>query len=207
MISYHPSSCMFSFIWTTHWATNSSIQDSISEHLHHHTLSNMFCNGISKAHCAWILLCSSRRASAWLIVKPYSLVWLTSLVFSTTLWIQLELPHPSIVSILRCVCTHPINPMGFHLLHCVHCNKCTWTHDVVRNTFVTIMWDVDFHKGWEQLHALSSNTFNYSRWQVDIVLTKDGIHTLIDVVIADPTQANLLPKSWATQGFVTYDVT
>jgi hypothetical protein len=39
------------------------------------------------------------------------------------------------------------------------------------------------------------------------VLTKDGIHTLIDVVIADPTQANLLPKSWATQGFVTYDVT
>jgi len=45
-------------------------QNSILKHLHHHTLSNMFCNEIFEAHCAWILLCSSRRASAGFIVKP-----------------------------------------------------------------------------------------------------------------------------------------
>jgi hypothetical protein len=39
------------------------------------------------------------------------------------------------------------------------------------------------------------------------MLTKDDICTLIDVVIIDPTQANLLPKSCCTQGFVASDVT
>jgi hypothetical protein len=39
------------------------------------------------------------------------------------------------------------------------------------------------------------------------VLTKDGIRTLINIVIANPTQANLLPKSCATQGFVASNVT
>jgi hypothetical protein len=39
------------------------------------------------------------------------------------------------------------------------------------------------------------------------VLTKDGIHTLTNVVIANPTQADLFPWSWATQGFTTSDVT
>jgi hypothetical protein len=38
------------------------------------------------------------------------------------------------------------------------------------------------------------------------VFTEDGIHTLVDIVIADPTQAYLLPKSCATQGFVTSNV-
>ncbi len=40
--------------------------------------------------------------------------------FSTTLQIQFGLPHPLIASILRCVCTHPIDLMGMHLLRCVH---------------------------------------------------------------------------------------
>jgi hypothetical protein len=33
------------------------------------------------------------------------------------------------------------------------------------------------------------------------VFTKDGIRTLVDVIIADPTRANLLLRSCATQGF------
>jgi hypothetical protein len=37
------------------------------------------------------------------------------------------------------------------------------------------------------------------------VFTKDDIHTLIEVVIADPMQADLLPQSCATQGFVASD--
>jgi hypothetical protein len=39
------------------------------------------------------------------------------------------------------------------------------------------------------------------------VLTKDDIHTLADVVIANPIRANLLSQSCATQGFATSDAT
>jgi hypothetical protein len=35
-----------------------------------------------------------------------------------------------------------------------------------------------------------SNMFNSSRPWIDIVLTKDGIHTLVDIVIANPTRAD-----------------
>jgi hypothetical protein len=38
------------------------------------------------------------------------------------------------------------------------------------------------------------------------VFSKDGIRTLVEVVIVDPTRADLLPQSCATQGFTTFDV-
>jgi hypothetical protein len=40
---------------------------------------------------------------------------------------------------------------------------------------------------------------------VDIVLTKDAIHTLTNIVVAYPTRTDLLPPSCAIQGFVTSD--
>jgi hypothetical protein len=54
------------------------------------------------------------------------------------LQIWFELSHPSIVGILRCMCTHPIDLMGIHLLHCVHGNERTWTQDAIHNTFAPI---------------------------------------------------------------------
>jgi hypothetical protein len=38
------------------------------------------------------------------------------------------------------------------------------------------------------------------------VLTKDGIRTLIDVVIVDPTPIDLFPQSCTTQGFAASNV-
>jgi hypothetical protein len=38
------------------------------------------------------------------------------------------------------------------------------------------------------------------------VFTKNGIHSLVDVVIVDPMQAYLLPQSCATQGFVPFNM-
>jgi hypothetical protein len=76
---------------------------------------------------------------------------------------QLGLFYPSIANIPQCVCTHPINLMGIHLLHCVHGNEHIKTHDVIRDTFATIAQDVGFHVGQEQLHALLSTTFNSFR--------------------------------------------
>jgi hypothetical protein len=83
--------------------------------------------------------------------------------------------------------------MGIDLLHCVHGNERTRTRDVIRNTFATIAWDVGFHLRWEQLHALPSITFNSFCQQVDIVLTKNGICSLTNVVITNPTQVDLYP--------------
>jgi hypothetical protein len=67
--------------------------------------------------------------------------------------------------------------MCIHLLYYVHDNEHMGTHDVLCNTFTTIARDVGFHMGREQLHLLSSTTFNSSCRQVDMVLTKDGIRT------------------------------
>jgi len=165
------------------------LQDSILECLHHHTLSNMLSNEISEAHYAQILSCSSLGADIWLIVRLVFLAfWLSSLVFFTTLHMWLGLPHPSIAGILQCVCTHPISPMGIHFLCCAH-----GAHDVIHDTFAAIVWDASFHVEQEQLHVLLSTTFNSFCRRIDIVLTKESIRTLVNIVIIDLTQVNLLP--------------
>jgi len=61
------------------------------------------------------------------------------------------LPHFSIIGILWCICTHPIDLMGVHLLCCTHNNKCIRTHDVICNTFVAIAQSFEFHVRWVQL--------------------------------------------------------
>jgi hypothetical protein len=81
-----------------------------------------------------------------------------------------------------------------------------WTHmhyDVVHNTFVAIAQDANFHMGWKQLHTLPLTTFHFSHWEVDIVITKDGIRTLANIVIANPTWMDLLTWSYTTRGFTT----
>jgi hypothetical protein len=96
--------------------------------------------------------------------------------------------------------------MGIHFLRCAHGNKRIGTHDVICDTFATITQDVGFHVGRKQLHALPSTTFNSFCQEVDIMLTKDGIHTLADVIIVDLIRTDLLPQSCAIQGFATFDV-
>jgi hypothetical protein len=76
--------------------------------------------------------------------------------------------------------------MGINLLHCVHCNECTGTHDAIHDTFVTIMWNFGFQMGQKQLNAFISITFNFFHWRIDNMFTKDDICTLIDVLIVDP---------------------
>jgi hypothetical protein len=77
--------------------------------------------------------------------------------------------------------------MDIHFLHCVHGNNRKKTHDVVHDTFALLctmlafMWDENNY-----MH-FPSNMFNSSRRQVNIVPIKDGIHTLINIVIVDPT--------------------
>jgi hypothetical protein len=119
--------------------------------------------------------------------------------FSTSINTQLGLPHLSIVGILWCVCAHPNNLMNIHFLCYVHGNERTKSHDVVHNTFATIAQNANFHVGQEKLHSFFSTTFNSFDWRIDIVFTKDGICTLVDVVITNSTWINLLSQSCANE--------
>jgi len=78
---------------------------------------------------------------------------------------QLGLPHPSITNNPRCMCTHPINAMGVHLLHCVHSNEHTSTHDVIHDTFANLDAGIELEmvniKGVE-LYPLQSAFSNFN---------------------------------------------
>jgi len=72
------------------------LQDSISEHMHHHTLYNMFFDKINEA---FVLEIYHILALAYNLTSFFSL----SIIFpdfSTTLQMQLGLPHSSIEVIL-----------------------------------------------------------------------------------------------------------
>ncbi len=97
--------------------------------------------------------------------------------------------------------------MDIHFLHCVHGNEHIKTHDAIHDTFVIIEWDANFHVGRKQLYVFPSTTFNSFRQWIDIVLTKDGIHTLANIIIVNSMQANLFSRSCTTQGFATSDIT
>jgi hypothetical protein len=116
------------------------------------------------------------------------------LVFCMSLLWWLGLPHPSIVSFPQCVYTHTIDPMGIHFLHYTHGNEHIGIHDVIHMTplsplreMLASMWDENNYK------CFPSTTLNSSYPRVDIVLTKDGIRIIADVVITNPMCTNLCP--------------
>jgi hypothetical protein len=65
--------------------------------------------------------------------------------------------------------------------------------------------DANFHLGWKWFHAFFKNMFNFSHWWINIWFTKDGICTLVDIVIVDPTWTYLSPWSCTTQKFIVSD--
>jgi hypothetical protein len=85
---------------------------------------------------------------------------------------------------LKCVHTSHW-PYGYSPFRYAYGNKHMGTHDVIHNTFAIIVQNVNFHMGWEQLHALSLTTFKSYHWRVNIVFTKDEICTSVDIVIID----------------------
>jgi hypothetical protein len=97
--------------------------------------------------------------------------------------------------------------MGIHLLHCARGNKCTWTHDAICDAFVSIVQDDGFHIRQKQLHVFLSPMLKSSHQQADIVFTKNGIRTLIYIVITNPMHVDLLPQSCTIQRFATSNTT
>jgi hypothetical protein len=97
--------------------------------------------------------------------------------------------------------------MGIHLLRYVHGNKLIRIDDAIHDIFVTIAQHVGLHMWWKQLHVFPSTTFNSSHQQIDIVLTRDGIHILTDVVITNPMCVDIFSRFCTTYRFATSNAT
>jgi len=79
------------------------------------------------------------------------------------------------------------NPALTHLLCFSHGGEQITSHDVVWDAFASIMINTRFHVSHKQIHVLPPLSFQFSCSQVDIMLLANGIHTLANVVIIDPT--------------------
>jgi hypothetical protein len=159
----------------------------------------MLSNMTFEAHHAQILSCFGEGASTWLIAQlVFPTFRLFSLIFFITLRMQLGLRHPSIAGIPQCVCTHPIDPMGIHLLCCAHGNECTGTHDVICDTFVAIARNANFHVGQEQCAS-----FNHIQF-----FSSMNRHCVYQIWHSHFSRhCHLLPQSCATPGFAALDAT
>jgi hypothetical protein len=67
-----------------------------------------------------------------------------------------------------------------------HGEERTTSHDV-RDTFAFISRGARFHVLHEQTHVLLSLTFQSIRRWVDIMVPMDGVWTLANIIISDPT--------------------
>jgi hypothetical protein len=67
-------------------------------------------------------------------------------VFSSALWIKLGLPNPLAFNLTHCIFYQLLDSMGIHLLYCAHGGEKTTSHDVIQNTFASVVKDVGFQK-------------------------------------------------------------
>jgi hypothetical protein len=165
-------------------------QNSILEHLHHHTFFNMFFNRIHVAHRVQIWSCLGIGVDVCLIVwQVFPSFWLSSLIFFTMFWMWLGLLHPSITS-LPPMCVHTSHwsygypPFTLHPWQRTHIDpSCS-------------LWHLWYHcMKWRFPHGMKiiNTTFNSYHSGIDIVFTKDGTHTLVNLDITNPTCADLFP--------------
>jgi len=117
-----------------------------------------------------------------------------ALIFFSMLQTMLGFPHFLVFSLTHCICGQLLDPMGIHLFRCANGGERTTSHDVVQDVFAYIMKDTRFHVLWEQTHIFLQPSLQSFYWQVDIVLSIDGIHTLVDVVITDFIQTYLVSQ-------------
>jgi len=52
------------------------------------------------------------------------------------------------------------------------------------------------------VHVLPSKISDSHCQQVNIIFTKDGVHTLVNLITIKPTQVDILVRSYLTQGFI-----
>jgi len=81
-----------------------------------------------------------------------------------------------------------VRPHGIHLVCCAHGGERIALHDAIRYAFAPIAKDARFHVFLKPNPCSSMPFLQSSSRRVNIVLSIDGIRTLVNVVIANPTQ-------------------
>ncbi len=66
--------------------------------------------------------------------------------------IKLSLSHLTTHGLSQCICEQLINLIRIHLFCCAHGEKQIVTYDVLRDFFISIARDVEFHVLCEQTH-------------------------------------------------------
>jgi hypothetical protein len=84
-----------------------------------------------------------------------------------------------------------------------------WTtfDDKVQNVFVSIARNMRFHVSCDQTHVLSLPFLQSSCEQVDILVSIDGICTLVYVVIVNPTWVDLVSQTTSLDEVIAKMVT
>jgi hypothetical protein len=130
--------------------------------MHEHSFSNIISKLYNNYHRVQLRSCAL-GLSAWLSIHPIiSFFRMASDIFSLILHTKLGLPHPTIHGLSQCICSQAINPIGIHLLCCVHGGKHMATNDAIQNSFTSIVKDVGFHVLYKQTHLLSMPSFQTS---------------------------------------------
>jgi hypothetical protein len=112
--------------------------------------------------------------------------------FLTTFCICLNISHPTIPHLSQCQCGHTINDLGIHLLCCLCESEHTTTHDTFQNIVVVITSQNGAHVKKEVSHFFSCPT----QKQMDIVIARYKLWTLVNIIIVDLTHTNLV--QWAS---------
>ncbi|CAM6102357.1 unnamed protein product [Calypogeia fissa] len=102
-----------------------------------------------------------------------------------------------------CVCGHPLDPVGIHILRCSHGSERTATHDDIHDVLAAITRDAGYHVSTEQTHVLLAVDGIPDRRRADIVFSRAGVRALADVVVADPTGASMVSSAAHIPGHAT----
>jgi hypothetical protein len=78
------------------------------------------------------------------------------------------------------------------------------SHNVLWDAFASITKDVGFHGAREWTHILLPLTIHSSCWQINIVLSIDGIRMLTNVIIDDFTQMDSVSCVTLCQGWLRW---
>jgi hypothetical protein len=124
--------------------------------VHDHSFSSIISKLSSHCHHVPLKSCIGPSLGVQLSTCPLITSFqMDSNIFSSTLHNRLGFPHPMVCGLSWCICSQPIDLLRIHVFHYVHGANCTTTHDVVWDSFTSIVRDVEFHVLHEQTHVFS----------------------------------------------------
>ncbi len=117
---------------------------------------------------------------------------------------KLGLPHVLAFGLSHYIYSQHLDPMRIHLLCCGNGGEKITSHNVVWDAFAFITKNIGFHGACEWTHIILPLTIQSSCWQINIMLSVDGIHMLTNVIIDDFTQVDLVSCVTLCQGWLRW---